>query len=76
MKEWEIGVADEYENEEEAERFQPSLVMEQAAEFELQMEQDEKKPSLTQAMGSYYNSNIIFRVSVTIYRVENVLWKR
>lgn len=42
-EEWEIGVSDEYENEEEAERFQLSLAAERSAELELQMEQDEEK---------------------------------
>lgn len=43
MEEWEIGVPDEYENEEEAERFRLSLAAEQAVVLELQMEQDEGK---------------------------------
>lgn len=43
MEEWEIGVPDEYENEEEAEQFRLSLAAERAAELELQMAQDEQQ---------------------------------
>lgn len=43
MEKWEFAVPDEYENEEEAERFRLSLAAERAAELELQMEQDEQQ---------------------------------